>query len=143
MDPAGVAPGVSPSSRMCGVPQTTQTTATKNVLEWAAHGEKREKRWKEMGGDVRAAQNLWDMHTIDEKIKFEAKGYTREGIARPANGSPPGAPRVAAAGVEVSATVEGAAGGHEERLGRVEVGLQRVEAKLDALMRHLGCGGGS
>ena len=63
---------------MCGVPQTTPTTATKNVLEWAAHGEKRAARWKEMGGDVRAAQNLWDMHTIDEKIKFEAKGYTRE-----------------------------------------------------------------
>ena len=125
---------------MCGVPQTTQT---KNVLEWAAHGEGRAKRWKEMGGDVAAAQRLWDMHTVDETIQFEAKGYTREGLARPANGSSPGATRVAAAGVEVPATAEGAGGGHEERLGRVEVGLQRVEAKLDALMRHLGCGVGS
>jgi len=49
------------------------------VTKWAAANEDRERRWREMGGDISAAQRLWDMHSPEEQDEFKSQGFTRDG----------------------------------------------------------------
>ena len=46
-----------------------------NLTEWASATGERRRRWQEMGGDVRAAQRLWDMHTANERAEFQRAGF--------------------------------------------------------------------
>ena len=49
-----------------------------NILQWAIANPQRRARWQSFGGDVVAAQKLWDMHTIPERDEFARQGYTNQ-----------------------------------------------------------------
>ena len=47
------------------------------VYGWARLPENRKSRWIQKGGDLIAAQNLWDSHLPDEKTQMIEEGFRR------------------------------------------------------------------